>query len=358
MTLFKYILRLFIPAFFLSLLFFVFIVELADVFSNIFKYVETQVPWPVIFKIQYLYLPKAMVLSMPIACVFTASFILGTLQVRFELLGFFASGINLPKVVLPLLIFSAFASFSSFTINEQYGVPWLREKDSIVDKAIGRSGPTSNTEAVVYEKNKNRIWRAGFFDGEQNTINLLKVVQRDPSGQMVSLIEANQAIWIKDHWKLMLVTKTILDDPSGIKIQNSTELDDPLINLSPKSFIGKDQPVDSLDLSQAWLLIERRKSTGMNFREELTRYYERYSFAFTPLVVTLLALSAGRSFRKHVLLMSLLVSLGLAVLYYVIQMIAVLFATLGVLPPIVGAWTGCFLFLIIGTGLLWATQRV
>jgi len=354
----RYIIKMFFPTFILSLCMFAFIVELADVFSNIFKYLQNNVAILDVATIQLLYLPKSFVIGMPIACIFSASFVMGTLQVRYEILGFFSSGFSLVRMIIPLLVLGMLVSISSFVLNEFVAIKALKQKESAVDKALGRMGPMTSAGKVVYEKGKQRIWRAGFYNHENLEIQKITIVQRDAEGGIVRIDYADNALWVENHWSLRKIQRTNFLPNGEIELKILETLDEPDYDLPPQTFRGAEEPIDSLELGDAWLLVERRIATGMTYRMEQTRYYERFSFAFTPLVVTLLAVTAGRKFRKHVLILSLLVSLGLAIAYYVIQMIAVLMATLGFIPSFIGAWTGFILFLGIGVFLLWYNEKV
>ncbi|MDA3809842.1 MAG: LptF/LptG family permease, partial [Spirochaetaceae bacterium] len=77
----------------------------------------------------------------------------------------------------------------------------------------------------------------------------------------------------------------------------------------------------------------------------------RFSFALTPFIVSMISCAFGGKFKKNILLMSLLSSLILSVVYYVIQMIMALMSKMGYIPPILGAWTSVIIFLIVGFGL-------
>jgi len=48
------------------------------------------------------------------------------------------------------------------------------------------------------------------------------------------------------------------------------------------------------------------------------------------------------------MLMSLATSLGVAVVYYVVEMVTMMMARLGYIPPIVGAWFPVALFILLG----------
>jgi lipopolysaccharide export system permease protein len=66
----------------------------------------------------------------------------------------------------------------------------------------------------------------------------------------------------------------------------------------------------------------------------------------------ILSISMGGRFRKNILLMSLLASLSAAVVFYVIEMITMMMARLGYIPPIVGAWFPVVVFIVLGVWLL------
>jgi lipopolysaccharide export system permease protein len=110
--------------------------------------------------------------------------------------------------------------------------------------------------------------------------------------------------------------------------------------------------VEELPARDARLLVRDLRTAGLPFIEALTDYHHRFSFSSAPFVVMILSVSMGGRFRKNVLLMSLLSSLGAAVLYYVMEMISMMMARLGYLPPLAGAWFPVAVFVAAGILLL------
>ena len=66
----------------------------------------------------------------------------------------------------------------------------------------------------------------------------------------------------------------------------------------------------------------------------------------------MLSISMGGRFRKNIILMSLLASIGAAVSFYVIEMVTLMMARMGYIHPIIGTWFPVFVFIIIGLYLL------
>jgi lipopolysaccharide export system permease protein len=73
-------------------------------------------------------------------------------------------------------------------------------------------------------------------------------------------------------------------------------------------------------------------------------------------MVAFISSAVGGRFRKNILLMSLLTSLVFSVVYYVTQMVSVIFAKLGLIPPLAGAW-GAFLLFAFATFWLFRYAR-
>jgi lipopolysaccharide export system permease protein len=110
--------------------------------------------------------------------------------------------------------------------------------------------------------------------------------------------------------------------------------------------------VEELPVRDAGLLVADLKAAGLPFLNALSEYYHRFSFPVASLVVMMLSIPMGGRFRKNILLMSLLGSLSAATVFYVMEMISMMMARLGYIPPFLGAWFPIGAFVIIGLFLL------
>ena len=70
------------------------------------------------------------------------------------------------------------------------------------------------------------------------------------------------------------------------------------------------------------------------------------------LVVVLLAIGLSGKTRKNVLIVSLALSITAVVLFYVMQMITMLMARFGTIPPVFGEWFPVVFFVCISALLL------
>ena len=163
-------------------------------------------------------------------------------------------------------------------------------------------------------------------------------------------MDAPVAEWSEDDgcWVFHNVVRFRWDEEKNLYAMTQQRLMlDESYDQSPDSFRNISRNVEEMEMNTAKAWIESLKKAGLPYREALTEYYKRFSFTFTPLIVALISISFTGKFRKNVLLMSLLSSMMIAAGYYILQMVLMLFAKMGYIPPIMGAWGALSVFVVL-----------
>ncbi|HQJ06931.1 MAG TPA: LptF/LptG family permease, partial [Spirochaetota bacterium] len=120
----------------------------------------------------------------------------------------------------------------------------------------------------------------------------------------------------------------------------------------PSAFKKARYEIDNMTIPEARETIQLYKDINIEHNKELTNYYKKFSFPFTLFIVSLFALGVSTLSRTNILILSLFFSIGLAVLYYVLQLILDILASTGRVPPIVGAWLPILVFIPLGIYLI------
>jgi lipopolysaccharide export system permease protein len=330
--------------------FFIFILELVELFANLWKYMSLNVPLTQVFRVLLLYAPTCLVWALPIALLFAISFALGNLYASNELVAVFGTGISLLRFTLPLLFVAALLSTASFFWSDLVALPAYREKTRLVADLLSQNPSLSNTEVTVLARQGRVVYHATFYDDASQSLSDLSIIERDAEGHPVARTGAATARWQNGTWTLLRVRRFVLEGGEW-KEGDYGSYTNPEYNEEPPSF--RNQNFDLAELSSVELG-ERAKfqaSAGLPYAATIAERHRRLSFSFAPLVVALLSAAIGGRYRKNVLLMSLLVSLVIATGYYVFQMVTMLLAKTGVLEPAVGAWSPLVLFALIAAGL-------
>jgi lipopolysaccharide export system permease protein len=345
------VLKQFFPVFIVTISFFVVLMQLVDLFANLWQFLNNEVSLQSIFYVALLYFPKCISFSLPIALLFAVSYTLGNLYANNELIAIFGSGISLIRFTVPLLMTGLLLCIISFSFEDKIVIPAYKLKNSVSMELMGLKPSFSNTNVTIISGNGEVIYNLDYYNDESMNMSNVIVIQRDSNGEFLSRLDAESAHWNdeSDLWTFQKCRLFRWDD--NLEFVNEESLrtyTNPLFNEKPDTFRKVTRNVDEMSITDAKNWIESLKKAGLPFRDALTEYYQRFSFALTPFIVVLISCAIGGKFKKNILLMSLLSSLILSVVYYVIQMIMALMSKMGYIPPIAGAWISVIIFFIVG----------
>lgn len=341
-----------VKAFFITIIMLVFILILVEFFKQLMSY---NITYKDIFLINLYYIPACIYQAMPLALLFAICFSLGNLYSNNELIAVFSSGFSLSKLVLPVIILSIFASFSSFAFSEFVVLDSTKKQNAVQDSTHPNFGGSSNVQSAIDHDN-NIIYYADYFIEKAGKLRRLIIIERNDKNQLMARIDAASAQWQSEgeYWNLS-EARVFTWNETGDLIEESyfpSFVSDKL-RLSPKVFKEVGTDVEELHFTKAWNYLATLKATGRRkeYLEGITPLLRRLTFPFVNLIVSLFACSIGSMFKKNILIMSLGACLGLAVVYYVFQMLTVKFAQNGYMPPFIGAVLPEIVFTALGVNL-------
>ncbi|MDR0443822.1 MAG: LptF/LptG family permease [Treponema sp.] len=349
MILDRYLVRQFLPIFFIALSLFVFLLLLIDLFANLVRYLNYEVPLLTILKISLYFTPKSFSYAMPISLLFAAAYTLGDLYARNELTTIFSSGIPFWRFSISLVIIGLFASVFSFFFDDVLVIPTLRVKNDLSRRALRQHVTENNSDVVIKARNGRLVYSVDYFDHINLLLNGVSIIEMDGNGEFISFIRAPSATWRDTYWELhsAVIYHYENDIPRIRPLPPNTSYHEP-----PAMFRRKAVNVEELQAKEAGELVNDLRAAGLAFFQAQANYYHRYSFAATSLIVMILSISMGGRFRKNILLMSLFASLSVAVVFYIMEMLSMTMAGLNYIPPVVGAWFPVLAFLVIGLFML------
>jgi lipopolysaccharide export system permease protein len=348
-TLRFYLVRTFLGVFFTVLVLPALILEIVDLFPNLWRYISLDASPRDVGRIMLLYLPSAISNSLPIALLFAVAFSLGSLYANNELTVVFGSGLSLAQFMSPLFIVAAFLSVASFLFDDRVVLPTLREKNRLSRQLLRQSVPLSNADLALISKDGRFVYRAEYYDESGPVLSGVTVVERDASGSPVARIEAATARWDAGKWLFGRVRRfEKRADGSWTEASFGSWTGEGL-DEAPDAFRNQNRDLQEMPTEDLAAYVSFLERAGLPYAAALAERHKRYAFAITPLVVVLIAGAVGGRFRKNILLMSILSSLLSATCYYVAQMIAMLLAKTGVLDPEFGAWLPLIVFAIVGS---------
>ncbi len=339
-------LKQFIPIFLVAITFFILTLQLVDLFANILHYINQNVTVSSVLKVHLLYLPKTVTYSLPTALLFGVSYTMGLFYSNNELIAVYGSGISLYRFIVPFVLTGILLSGGLFFFEENIVIDTITRKNELQRTLLNRNVTFSNANVTRLSTDSSVVYHANYYNDKNMTLTGLLSILRNEDGSPQIRINAEWAQWKDGEWELNEV-RIFRWKEGRITEETADKAIMEWMDLEPDKFKRKVRDVDEMTLTETEEWIESLKKAGLPYRKELTKYWERYAFSLTPIIVILISSAIGGKFKKNILLMSLLVSLGVSVGYYVLRMVLVIMAENGYISPFSGAWSGVLLFFLI-----------
>jgi lipopolysaccharide export system permease protein len=337
-TLDRYLVKQFFPVFISSLALFMMMVLLIDMFLNLTRYLANGAAFTTVLKVSLFYMPKSASYALPVSLLFASAYTLGDLSAKNELVTILGSGMPYWRFCLSLIAIGILASFFAYFFEDRAVIPTLKIKNQM-SRQLLKTSSESLSNIVVKAEEGRLIYSVDYYDS--NTVSLIGVtiIELDENNKIVSMISSSKATWSGEAWEF---TNPILYRWDTGFLRPTTKVDMERYKEDPGTFRRSAVSAADLNARDAALHIKDLKKAGQPVRSALVDFHHRFSFSAVSFVVIFLSLTVSGRFKKNILLLSLLASLGTAVIFYVIEMITMMAARVGLLPPFLGAWIPVF----------------
>lgn len=341
LILYKMLLRSFLNWFLIAQGLFVVMFLIADLFLRIDSYINNKVTITNILFLTALAIPKGAWLTMPIAIMFGIIMTIGSLYQGNELVAIYTSGISLAKFTLPLILFNILLSFAMIFVDSYMVIPANRYKERLFERATNnsRQNMSNNQDVTIRSESGDYFWHADNFNTQENRLEQVIIFKIDSNYRIIYRLDAANAVYTKSGWLFKSITIREWDENGTItKEERFNKRVIESFEETPSIFKLNEYDINNLTLREAKERIRTLKKLNIDYKKDLTNYYKKYSFPFTLLIVALFAIGVSTVSRINILIIALFFSIGLAVLYYVLQMILDILAYTGQIPSILGAW--------------------
>jgi lipopolysaccharide export system permease protein len=346
-VLYKMILKTFLPVFAIAVLFFVTILQLVDLYANLTRFLNYNPPVLKILQVVALYTPKCVSYSLPVALLFTVTYVLGTMYVNNELIAIFGSGISIYRLVVPFILIGIAFSVGDYYFENEIVIKTLKQKNELTRALLHERVSQSNYDITVISNGNSVIYHAEYYNDDTQTLTGIEVIEKDSSGYFLSRVNAPSAKWANGVWQFSEAERYYWnEDASSLTDSFSSVYTQENFNEPPDTFRRSAAKIEEMSAADAKKHIENLQRVGLPSLMEETQYYQRFAYALNPMIIVFISMAFSGLFKKNILLMSLLASLVSAVIFFVAQMIASLFAKLGFLTPLAGAMIPTMIFAV------------
>ncbi len=340
----KYVGKEFLKLFFLSLFALVVVFVIIDFFekTRIFMRHHANFSYMILY---FIYKIPAIIIQMsPMSVLLATILSLGILSRNNELTAMRASGINLYRVVSPVILISLFISILSLIFNE-YILPYTNKKAQyILDVKVEKKpylGFFKNNK--IWYHGENSIYNIQLFDTYNNILYGITIYYFDKDFKLVKRIDAKDAVWKNGKWRFEHVmirsfTDNIMEE--RYYLQKVIPLKE-----TPETFKIIEKDTEEMSYKELKRYIKKIKKEGYDATKYVVELYSKISLPFVGFIMSFLGIPFALKVGKDGgIPLGIGISIVIGFVYWMIFSFCLSLGRASVLPPVLSVWFANFVF--------------
>ena len=348
----RYLLREYLRAFFVGLIFFIALVVVVRLLDYDLKKFEDDISYATAVKIVLFQAPRRIMEMVPIAGFVAVFFTLGRMVRNSEFTAMKAGGVSVYRLLAPILIVTLIICGLFAVFYNRIASPAYHQAHLLQNKVKPQRGRN-----VVFKGKNNRIFYSQRIDLEDNEINQLTIYEYDTENRLDRITFADFATWTPNKWELT--------DGYIRHFKEGVEVDYEIFDThhieryeDPERFIGSEKDPRAMTIKELREQIAYKREAGQISRREQVKLFHKTAYPFATVVVVMLGAPIAIRFGRAGFFAGLVIAFFLSFIYWALS-----FATLeglsenGKLHPFLACWGANFLYAIVGSVLIWRTPK-
>jgi len=301
-------------------------------------------------------IPGVVVSTLPIAILFSTMFTIGRLAKDREIIVMRIAGLSCLQIMAPYLAVALLMSGAAYVINEHIS-PWSNHQAEVLTRRIIYEAPPPElTENVVF-RDKNRFVYIGKVDPKVGHLYNI-IIYEIQGGQAVRAVMAKEGQYTANMW---LLSNGVMHEfsPDGL-ISREMNFGELKLNVEMGNLETYHRQRSGTEMSRQELadLIAFLRERSVDTAAFEVDYHLKSALPLTTLAFVIMGIPFMIQARSHQRFYSIIVSIVIALLYFIAISFFSAAGRSKVLPPLWAAWIPNGIAFSIGALLtLWADRR-
>ncbi|MBT5855707.1 YjgP/YjgQ family permease [bacterium] len=352
----RYVFTQFLGPFILAIGGFVIIGIVDILFALVDMFVNSGVPLLVVMRLLLYKIPAIMVLFFPMAVLFAVMLLMVRMAKDNEITILRTSGLNLSRLLAPILLICALSAVLSYLTNERL-VPWANQvSDTLIRRSFQKRPPPTIVDNVFFKESGDRFFYIRSVDSKKSIMKDILIFEKATVYPRITT--AKKATWQHRTWTLFDGKIQEFGADGDLEFSSVFHHTKIHVDRDVQSFYTKrktPKEMDSFELKEKITVLEKG---GINTRSLEVEYHMKKSIPAACLIFGILGVGFCLRFVKSgkdwwgVIIAIVLVVLLVGFYFF----LTALFRSLGkkgVIIPILGAWGPNIIYAIPGVGLIY-----
>jgi lipopolysaccharide export system permease protein len=355
----RYVLREFLLLLCLSLVAFVAIFAIVDLFEKIQDFMDGHATAWTIARYYLFKVPYVVVNVLPVALLMSTFLTLGQMSKFNELTAMATSGVSTGRIIVPLLLVALGCVGVSFALSETVVPEATRRREDILEGEVRKRQVTDPTEYP----NVSMLGRDGrvylvklYLAPEKRMLDVLVTEMRD--NRILRRIDARAARWDGTQWVFEDGVVRVFGGKEGKEAATPfTRLALPELSERPEDFRKTPEKPDEMGFTRLSDYVDRLRRSGLREEKYQVQLDLKLAFPWINFIVVVMGAALAARLRNPNAALGFGISVFTAFFYYGLMRAGEALGTGGTLPPAVAAWMANAIFGLLALVLFVSAQR-
>jgi lipopolysaccharide export system permease protein len=306
-------------------------------FTNIDAFLQKDIPFIKILFLAVLYVPSSLIQVLAPSMLFSAAFTFSQLTANNELICLYNATISKKRLYLPVIFLGIACSLFQLGFSEFVGVPSDRKANALEAETIGATTTKDSRNITLSDYEDGYVFFAHFYSDKKKTAQTVTFLLLDDANHVRQRIDAPTVQWDEENasWIFHDATVTTVSGSlTSVTTTHESEHVEVRTTLLPDMLRDNSSDINTMTIPVAKVFLANMKKLDANlYRGYAVDFAQRILGCLAPLVMLFIACTITYRFKKNVLLFTIIISIFIAVIYYVVQMVTLILARQGVLAP-------------------------
>ncbi len=354
----RYLARDFLQNFLLGLGAFTTIYLVVEFFERINAFLHNRASLELMISYFLNKIPSIISQVSPAAILLSSLITLGIMARHNEIMALKAGGIALRQIVLPLLRVVFIIYLILLGLNE-YIVPDANQKvRELMNLIIHKKKPIDVfKQSQIWIHSHQSIYNIKVYHPEKNSMEGVTIYRFDPEFKLLERVDARRADWQAGQWIFSEATVTQFSR-DGFPVRKKYPQITLALPETPQDFFIVEKNPEEMNYRELSEYVRKIEQDGYDSTKYRCALYAFFSFPFTSIILAFLGLTLALK-KEHGA--GLALALGLSILISFIYLVTFSFSLelgkAGLLPPLLAAWLGNFIFALVGVYLFLSVRH-
>jgi lipopolysaccharide export system permease protein len=353
----RYVLREFAGYLLLSLVGFIAVFIVVDIFEKIDVFLDHRAPLPLVARFYAFRSPEVVVRVFPVALLLATFLALGQLNKFGELTAMRVAGLSLMRILMPVFGIAAGSVVVALLLSELVIPPANRERDRLYDDQIQHLRHPAVTERadVTYLGRGGRIFYMRLYLVKERRMHEVSL-QEFRGRELVRRIDAAEANWQGNQW--VFSTGFVRTFEAGKETAQPFErLALEGIRETPEDFAKEVRKPDEMNFFELQSYVENLRASGARVANYLVDLHLKLAFPIVNFIVVLIGASLATRLRMQSAALGFGLSVTISFIYYAFMRTGQALGHNGAVSPYLAAWMGDLVFGLVAAVMLYRAQQ-